>query len=314
MFLYECEGKELFKKYDISVPDSVLLDSVQDVDFDTCIVKAQVKSGGRGKAGLIEKCSNDVKNVVKEILRKEGVEKVLVEEAIEFDSEMYLSVTLDRFRKDLIIVYSSEGGIDIENSKNVLTLSLRELDKLEDDVKELALKLVKLAKNENAWLVEINPLVRTDKLIALDSKIMLDDNAYDSKESYNFVKLDGNIGVIGNGAGMVMSTLDVLNFSGCKAANFLDLSGGASSDVISSAINTVLNLNPKVLFFNIFGGIVRCDLVAEAIAKVKSEVPFVVRMTGTNEKEGLEILNENGIHAFSDMYKAVKKVVDLSDN
>ena len=273
MFLYEYEGKEIFKEYGIKVPDSY-------------VVKGQVKSGGRGKAGLIKKnCS--VGDVLGLELKGERVKKVLVEELVDVKEEIYLSVVVDRFVKDYVVVFSKTGGVDVESS-SYLKLRLNELDKLDDDVKELVLKLLKIIEEKNATLVEINPLVRSDELIALDSKIVIDDNSLEEQCSgYNFVELDGSIGVIGNGAGMVMATLDVLDNFGGKAANFLDLSGGASQGVMDAAITKVLSLKPKVVLFNIFGGIVRCDEVANAIVKAKCSVPFVVRMVGTNEKEGL---------------------------
>ncbi len=180
-------------------------------------------------------------------------------------------------------------------------------------------KLLQIAKDKDAILVEINPLVLSNhKLYAADSKVIIDDNALyrqdfvGSKEGGNYVELEGNVGVIGNGAGLVMSTLDVLDYYGGKAANFLDVGGGASKEVMKESLDKVLaNKKVEKLLINVFGGITRCDEIAKGLVEYGIKVPTFVRLVGTNEEEGKKILLENGIKAFDSMEDAVKEVVSV---
>ncbi len=367
MNLTEFQGKELFKKYGIPVSKGFIVSSIEEVSQEKLnslnskqvVVKAQILSGGRGKAGLIKfvsKKSSEVKNVVKELLGKElngfKVREVLIEEKTEFKKEFYLGLTVDRSQKSVLLIFSNQGGIEIEKlakkspekiiAKNISKNEKIEFNvekKLEEELIELTNKMLKLMKEKDAELVEINPLALNEKneLIAIDSKIVIDDNALyrqgefvqqkkqeltelekkASELGLMYVELNGEIAVIGNGAGLVMSTLDLLNHFGGKPANFLDVGGGASQQQMEKAAEIVLMKKPKALLINIFGGITRCNEIAQGIVKYKNfhevKVPIVVRMIGTNEAEGKKILQNAGIFCENSMEEAIKKVVSLAN-
>ncbi|MAG78562.1 hypothetical protein CL616_04320 [archaeon] len=316
MKLTEKQGKEIFKEYGILIPE-------QDVEGDV-IVKAQVLVGGRGKAGGILKANKENVDEIKEKIlsmeiKGEKVNEVLVEELINGE-EHYLSVTIDRDLRDYICVASNKGGVDIESvSKDEIIKG--KFEEIEDKVckgkKKLFKKMLQIAKDKDAILVEINPLVLSNhKLYAVDSKIIIDDSAFfrqgfERKEG-NYVELEGDIGVIGNGAGLVMATLDTLAYFDGKPANFLDVGGGSSTEMVGRAIDRVLeNKNVKKLFINIFAGISRCDEVAKAIVSKNIEIPMVVRMVGTNQEEGRKILEESGIKAFDSMEECCREIVNV---
>lgn len=297
MKLKEYEGKELFKKYDIRVPEGRVISKVEDVEG---IAKAQVFFGRRKKRGLIKEASEEN---LKELFKH--CKEILVEEKLEVEREYYLSLVIDRSLKDVVVLFSEDGGIDVEDLKSMEIVPFNEFNKEEfNDIKE---KMYKLMKEENASLVEINPLGKVDgELIALDSKIILEDE----KES-NYVELDGDIGIIGNGAGLVMATLDSIEHYGGKAANFLDLGGGADKERMKKAIEKVLEKDVKAIFINIFGGITRCDEIAEGLSEMNIKIPLVVRMIGTNEERGREILEKNGIKVYDSMEEGAKRVVEI---
>lgn len=321
MKLLESQGKAIFQEYGINIPKQFDLEHVdQDV-----VVKAQVLVGGRGKAGGIKLANpTNVKEVVERILsmqiKGEPVKEILIEEAIPIEEEHYLSVTIDRNSKDYICVASAKGGVNIEDvpKEDIIKGAYEEIkDKVCPGKQKLFQKLLQIAKDKDAILVEINPLILSNhKLYAADSKVIIDDNALfrqdfkGEKEGGNYVELDGDVGVIGNGAGLVMATLDTLAYYGGKPANFLDVGGGSSTEIVEQAIDRVLqNKNVKKLLVNIFAGISRCDEVAQAIVNKNIQVPMVVRMVGTNEEKGRKILNENGIKAFDSMEDCVKEIV-----
>lgn len=342
MKLKEYEGKEIFKEYGLKVPEGYVVSDVsevKDADKDV-VVKSQVLVGSRKKSGGIEFAnSENVKDVVSKLLGKEinglKVEEVLVEERLNIEKEMFLSLTIDRFEKKIKVLFYEEGGIDIEKEADkVLKLDVDELDKL-GEVKKVAEVLYKIMKDYDAELVEINPLVVADgELVAADSKIIVDDNAlfrhlelapknrqcYAEERAsvcgFNYVELGGDIAVIGNGAGLVMATLDVLNYYGGKPADFLDVGGGADVKRMESAMDAVLSNNPKALLINIFGGITRCDEIAQGIVNYREEkgvdVPMVVRLIGTNEEEGKKILHKGCIVSLDSMEDCIKAVVEVS--
>ncbi|MBT3985547.1 hypothetical protein HOD38_06170 [archaeon] len=322
MKLTESQGKQIFKEYEISIPKQF---QIEEVDQDV-IVKAQVLVGGRGKAGGILKANKEnIQEITNKVLslniKGEQVKEVLIEEAIEIEEEHYLSVTLDRNTKDYLCITSKKGGIDIESvpKEDIIKGSYQEIEnKICHGKQALFKKLIQIAKDKDAILVEINPLILSNhKLFAADSKIIIDDNALfrqsfkGEKEGGNYVELDGDIGVIGNGAGLVMATLDTLAHFGGKPANFLDVGGGSSTEVVEQAIDQVLsNSNVKKLFINIFAGISRCDEVAKAIVNKNIQIPTVIRMVGTNQEEGRRILNENNLKAFDSMEECAKEIVN----
>jgi len=354
MNLFEYQGKDLYKKYSITTPKSIFINSISDLTENhglsfPLVVKAQVQVGGRGKAGGIKVAKNHqeleehIDGILGMDIKGHKVESLLIEEASEIISEYYISFTLDRSEKKYLMMLSSKGGMDIEEvaanspedlikiyispslglESKIITQAIKDanlnLDYI-DELHEIISKLYKLFTEGDCDLVEVNPLAITNQGVsALDSKVSLDMNAiyrHDDFKKYeeeipipesekfakskglNFIKLDGSVGIIGNGAGLVMSTLDVVAEHGGKAANFCDIGGGAKSETVTAALE-VLESEEEVtsVLINIFGGITRCDLVAEGIVEAtKGKVlkwPLIVRLDGTNSKEGLEILSKN---------------------
>ena len=354
MNLFEYQGKDLYKKYSITTPKSIFINSISDLTENhglsfPLVVKAQVQVGGRGKAGGIKVAKNhqELEEHIDAILgmdiKGHKVESLLIEEASEIISEYYISFTLDRSEKKYLMMLSSKGGMDIEEvaanspddlikihispslglESNVITQAIKDanlnLDYI-DELHEIISKLYRLFTEGDCDLVEVNPLAITNQGVsALDSKVSLDMNAIYRQDDFkkyedeipipesekfakskdlNFIKLDGSVGIIGNGAGLVMSTLDVVAEHGGKAANFCDIGGGAKAETVTAALE-VLESEEEVtsVLINIFGGITRCDLVAEGIVEAtKSKElkwPLIVRLDGTNSKEGLEILSKN---------------------
>ena len=354
MNLFEYQGKDLYKKYSITTPKSIFINSISDLTENhglsfPLVVKAQVQVGGRGKAGGIKVAKNhqeleeNIDAILGMDIKGHKVESLLIEEASEIISEYYISFTLDRSEKKYLMMLSSKGGMDIEEvaanspedlikiyispslglESKIITQAIKDanlnLDYI-DELHEIISKLYKLFTEGDCDLVEVNPLAITNQGVsALDSKISLDMNAiyrHDDFKKYeeeipipesekfakskglNFIKLDGSVGIIGNGAGLVMSTLDVVAEHGGKAANFCDIGGGAKAETVTAALE-VLESEEEVtsVLINIFGGITRCDLVAEGIVEAtKGKVlkwPLIVRLDGTNSKEGLEILSKN---------------------
>jgi succinyl-CoA synthetase beta subunit len=354
MNLFEYQGKDLYKKYSITTPKSIFINSISDLTENhglsfPLVVKAQVQVGGRGKAGGIRVAKNhqeleeNIDAILGMDIKGHKVESLLIEEASEIKSEYYISFTLDRSEKKYLMMLSSKGGMDIEEvaanspedlikiyispslglESKIITQAIKDanlnLDYI-DELHEIISKLYNLFTEGDCDLVEVNPLAITNQGVsALDSKVSLDMNAiyrHDDFKKYeeeipipesekfakskglNFIKLDGSVGIIGNGAGLVMSTLDVVAEHGGKAANFCDIGGGAKAETVTAALE-VLESEEEVtsVLINIFGGITRCDLVAEGIVEAtKGKVlkwPLIVRLDGTNSKEGLEILSKN---------------------
>jgi len=346
MKLKEYQGKEIFQEYGIKIPDSFIITNVDQIKEvkGKVVLKAQVLQGGRGKAGLIQFATKkDVKEKAEEMFSK-GVKEILVEERLKAKKEYYLSITIDRLEKKALLIFSKEGGMDIEElaekypkkikkyylDENFSPKKVSKETKIESGLVE---KVYRIFKDYDAELIEINPLALTKKgLVALDSKVIIDDNAlyrqkFKKDESLteiekkaqeadlSYVELEGNIGIIGNGAGLVMSTLDVVNYYGGKVANFLDVGGGASREKMEKALELVLIKKPKGVFINIFGGITRCDEIAQGLVDYKKnhkiEIPMVIRMIGTNEEEAKEILEKNKIHFINSMEEGAKKIVEL---
>ncbi|MBU4502734.1 MAG: ADP-forming succinate--CoA ligase subunit beta [Nanoarchaeota archaeon] len=346
MKLKEYQGKEIFHDNGIKIPDSFLITSPEQIKElkGEVVLKAQVLHGGRGKAGLIQTATQeDAKQKAEEMFKKD-VKEILVEEKVDVKEEYYLSITIDRTEKKAMLMFSKEGGIDIEelaekHPKKIKKYYLDEEFSPKKTAKELEIpqwlieKLYEIFKKYDLELIEINPLVKVDdNLLALDSKIIVDDNAlfrqkFEKDESLtdiekkakeaglSYVELEGNIGIIGNGAGLVMSTLDMVNHYGGKVANFLDVGGGADKEKMEKSLELVMIKKPKGIFINIFGGITRCDDIAQGLIDYKKEhnieIPVVIRMIGTNEEEAKKILEENQIHFINSMEEGAKKIVEL---
>lgn len=333
-------------------------------------VKAQVHTGGRGKAGGIKLAAtpDEARTVAGAILgmdiRGHTVHKVLVVPAVDIAREFYLGVVLDRPRRGPVIMASAEGGVEIEEvarehpEKIIKALAdpclgfqpwqAREigfaLGLPNDQINafaSIALTLFEAFASMDATLAEINPLILTKdgKLLALDSKMSFDDNAlfrhpqFEAMRDLNeenstelearehgisYVKLDGNIGCIVNGAGLAMATMDAVKLNGGEPANFLDVGGGASADQVATAFHLVTSdENVRAILINIFGGITRGDVVAEgirdALARVSVSVPIVVRLSGTNAEQGRAVLGEAGLIAFETMDEAAREVVSAAN-
>ena len=380
MDLYEYQGKELLRRFGIQTLEGSVAGSPEEARAaaeqfgGTVAVKAQVLTGGRGKAGGIKvvKEPEDAEKAARQILGMEikdhTVRQVLVEAGAEIESEMYLSILVDRAEKKPLILFSIEGGVDIEEVAEtnpeavvriyidpllgLLPYQIRELTfdaGLEGDVAKGVGKtlnnLYKAFTESDASLVEINPLVATSdgRVLALDAKVTVDNSslfrhsdiaelhdveAADPEEQraqeagLQYVKLDGDVGILGNGAGLVMSTLDVVAQAGGDPANFCDVGGGANAEKISEALDIVTaNRQVKSVLFNIFGGITRGDEVARgllgALERSEIDLPIVVRLDGTNAEEGRQILAENtpeNVYTEETMLDAARKAVELAQN
>jgi succinyl-CoA synthetase beta subunit len=290
-------------------------------------------------------------------LRGLTVDALLVEEKLKIDKEYYLAITIDRGTKRPVVLASTHGGMDIEDVPEehmvrydvdygigMMPFAAREITRLmglpaveAKQVQNILGKLYRMFVELDAELVEINPLVVSgEKVIAADAKVTIDDDALfrhqdlpyveerseSEKKAHElglaYVDLDGNIGVMANGAGITMATLDTIQYYGGAAANFLDAGGGAGEEATAKALELILAKNPKAILINIFGGITRCDDVANAFAAVKKKVgipvPVVIRLVGTNQEKGREILKEVGIEAFDTMHEAAQKAVELAKN
>ena len=378
MDLFEYQGKELLRKFEVPVPEGRVAETPDEAERaakglgGNVVVKAQVQVGGRGKAGGIKLAGSpeEARSVAGDIIgmdiKGHTVKRVLVERAGDIRSEYYASFLLDRSNRNFLGMMSSEGGVEIEQvaEEKPDAIARVHIDPLygfsafharemvfgsgiDPDAHEEALallpKLYKAFVELDASLVEVNPLVLTGegRVMALDAKVTLDDSAAFRQPSFdelksaheipeqerlakekglNFIKLDGDIGIIGNGAGLVMSTLDVVHNAGGKPANFLDVGGGARADLLSSALEVITsNAEVKSILVNIFGGITRCDLVAEGILdafdRLDLEVPVVVRLDGTNAEAGRKMLQESprdNLVPAETMLGAAEKAVELA--
>mgnify|MGYP001088953045 CR=1 FL=1 len=382
MNLHEYQAKELFRRYGMPVPNSVVATTAAEakaacdsLNGSKLVVKAQVHAGGRGKAGGVKLVDTpeEVRQFAGELIGKnlvtfqtdangQPVHKVLVEETCEIASELYLGAVIDRASQRVVIMASTEGGMEIEKVAEetpekilkaavnplvgVMPYQCRELafglGLKGDQIKQFSKLLTGLGKlfvAEDLALVEINPLVITGAgdLLCLDGKINIDGNALyrhpdlvemrdttqeDERElrasewDLNYVALDGTIGCMVNGAGLAMATMDIVKLHGSSPANFLDVGGTATKERVAEALKIILSDgNVKGILVNIFGGIVRCDLIAEgiiaAVGEVGIEVPVVVRLEGNNADKGAELLNNSGLNliAANDLTDAANKIV-----
>ena len=356
----EYEAKQFFREAGIPVPNSVLITKVEEAKpalknvAEKVVLKAQVDVGGRGKAGGILPASEEtVETTAKELFGKLikglAVEKILVEEALSIQHEYYISITIDRSRKRPVILFSEEGGVEIETLAKERPEALKRVyvdpsfTTLPDFVvrnvigtapKEIGAVLKRLYQvfvEKDAILVEINPLVMTEKgIIAADGKVIIDDNALTrqgisenrdlterekeaEKHGFSYVELDGNIGVIGNGAGLTMATLDIIAHYQGKAANFLDVGGGADAERVCHAVKLVASMpGVKVIVVNLLGGITRCDEVAKGIIAADVPQKIIVRMAGTNEAEGRVLLESRNYTMLTTMDEAIRAAVEVS--
>jgi succinyl-CoA synthetase beta subunit len=376
--LLEYQGKQLFAKHGVPVPDGRHAATVDDAVAAAneigypCVVKAQVAIGKRGKAGGIKVAKDEAEArqhaaaILGMDIRGYTVHDLWIEQASEIEAEYYASIILDRGERKMLAMLSRMGGMDVEEmaetdpdaliqrhiepNQEFTAESAHEIavdagidEDVTDQVAAMLVKLNQVARAEDATLIEVNPLIVTGdrEVIALDSKTTIDGNALfrhpelaelsdksaeDPQEAMakekglTYVKLGGNIGILANGAGLCMSTLDVVAQAGGKPANFLDAGGGSKAEAIVAALE-VITSDSKVeaILFNIFGGITRCDEIAkgiiEASGQIEIGVPMVVRLDGTNSEEGLALLAAaelGNLHLEKTMLGAAKAVVEVA--
>jgi succinyl-CoA synthetase beta subunit len=349
MDLYEHQARELFEEHGILVPRAEVTDSPKEARAiarrlgGRVVVKAQVKTGGRGKAGGVKLAADPAaaeltaRQILGMDIKGHLVRKVMLAQPVDIQSEFYVSYVLDRAAGRFLAIASAEGGMEIEEvaasrpeavarvpvdpAEGVTSAKATEIAEaagLPPETVDVLVRLWGVLTREDAVLVEVNPLVRTvrGQILALDGKVTLDDNArfrqarwgeqeaaHDdpleaaaAAKGLNYVKLDGEVGIIGNGAGLVMSTLDVVAGCGARPANFLDIGGGASAQIMADGLSVILS-DPAVksVFVNVFGGITACDAVADGIVRALETVrltkPLVVRLDGNNAVRGRAILD-----------------------
>ncbi len=384
MKLHEYQAKEVLANFGVPVPEGRVTyfpDEAWMVSMELglpVVLKAQVLTGGRGKAGgvRIARTSDEVLQIAQELFGKklvtkqtgpQGVviRKLLVEKAADIDRELYFSILVDRTTSRPTVIASKRGGMSIEEvaeqyPEDIIKIPIDpvtgflpyqirrlkydlDLMSLEKEAAKIFSALYKVFIEKDCSLLELNPLVVTKSghLLAVDAKMDVDDNAlYRRKEisrmrditeadpdelearfsGLNFIKLSGNIGCMVNGAGLAMTTMDIIKLAGGEPANFLDVGGEATPETIAKGFE-IITRDPKVkaIFINIFGGIVRCDKVAngilQALKKVKVEIPVVIRLTGMNREEGMEILKKSGLKFYvaNDLKEAAKMVAELAN-
>jgi len=384
MKIHEYQAKELFKKYGVPVPQGGLAFNATEAVAVAgklagypVVVKAQIHAGGRGKGGGVKlaRSAEEVKSAAREIIGMnlvthqtgaEGrrVKKVLVEEGLNIEKELYLGIIPDRASAQIVVMASEAGGMDIEavaadTPQRIIKVFINPLLGIQTyhcrsaafglNLSPAVMKpfvamlknLYRLFVEYDCSLVEINPLVITagQSVVALDAKVNFDDNAlfrhpdvmeyrdFDeedpleveaSKFNLNYINLDGNVGNMVNGAGLAMATMDIIKQAGAEPANFLDVGGGASAEMVENGFRIILSdKNVKGILINIFGGILRCDVLAsgvvEAAKKTGIKVPVVVRMEGTNVEAGRKILAESGLNLItaSDLKDAAQKIAKV---
>jgi succinyl-CoA synthetase beta subunit len=383
MKIHEYQAKQILTKYGVRVPRGDVADTpaqaraIAERIGPRVVLKAQIHAGGRGKGGGVKLVQNpdEAERRAKDMIGMtlithqtgpEGkkVKRLLVEEALEIQRELYLGIVIDRAREAAVIMASTEGGVEIEKvaaekpemifkeyvhpGTGLLGFQARKLafalglsgETLKQAVKFLG-GLYKAFEGSDASLAEINPLLitRTGDVLALDAKMNFDDNALArhpeiqamrdldeespleveaSKFNLNYIKLDGNVGCMVNGAGLAMATMDIIKYSGGMPANFLDVGGGVTEEAVTNAFKILVSdKDVKAALINIFGGIVRCDMIASGVVKaareLKTQTPIVMRLEGTNVDLGKKILEESGLplSMAGSMKEAAEKVVSL---
>ena len=375
MDIHEYQAKERFRSVGIPVPPGRVVSTPEEAEVaareygGTVVIKAQVHSGGRGKAGGVKLAEHpeEARDYASEILGMDingfRVDKVLVTPAEDIDTEAYVGVYIGRETQAATFIVSPEGGIDIEEVKRTNPEAIRKLSidprygmlphqaywlasflyddsKLVNQASKIIAQLYDAFVSSGASMAEINPLITTPagEVKAIDAKMSIDDSELFRRPDIaemrdtsseplsetkareaglSYVKLDGEVGCCVNGAGLAMATMDLVKYYRGKPANFLDIGGSSNPDKVVAALEIITSdPNVKVILFNIFGGITRCDDVAngiiEAIEKIDIELPIVIRLTGTNEDRALEILEDAGLSAYTSMDEVGKKAVELA--
>lgn len=376
MKIHEYQAKKLFSEFGIPVEKHVLCESSDAVSeaykrlgTEKVVVKAQVLTGGRGKAGGVKLAGNEheaaqyANAILSMTIKGLPVTKILLSEAVNIESEYYVSFTIDRNSKSVIVMISAEGGVDIEEvarltpekivrfnidpligipdylARRFAFVVFKDLDQV-NQMAGILRNLYALFIQTDASLAEINPLVRTKEgiLLAIDAKMTFDDNALYRQEKihqlveptdeerveaqakekgFSYVHLDGEIGCMVNGAGLAMATMDMIKLYGGSPANFLDIGGSSNPEKVIEAMKLLLkDPKVKVVLINIFGGITRCDDVAygllKAFEQIENDIPIIVRLTGTNEKEGRSLLRNTRFLVAETMGEATRMAVESS--
>ncbi|MDD1724941.1 MAG: succinyl-CoA synthetase subunit beta [Methanospirillum sp.] len=360
MKLKEFEAKEILAKAGIRIPRGVhirkgqMLDSVQVPAVGKMVAKAQVEVAGRGKAGGIlmaerENLKETIEKLFSSSVKGIPVQDILVEERLDIQHEYYLSITIDRSQKTPVILFTTEGGVEIETLARNNPDAIRRasvypllatvpgytlrylLNTAPGEIGQVIQALYRVFMEKDALLAEINPLVLTPGgLYAADAKLIIDDNALARQgirenrdlserereaaaQGFSFVELEGNIGVIGNGAGLTMATVDLITRIGGKPANFLDVGGGADRTRVAHAVRLLGSMpDVSVIIVNLLGGITRCDEVAAGIIEAGVSQQVIVRLAGTNEAEGKELLYSKGYRMLDTMEEAVSAAVEAA--
>ncbi|MER7812415.1 ADP-forming succinate--CoA ligase subunit beta [Streptomyces sp900116325] len=375
MDLYEHQARQLFAEHGIAVPEAEVIDRAADAKEAAgrlggrVVVKAQVKTGGRGKAGGVKIAADPAaaelttRQILGMDIKGHTVRTVMLAQPVDIEAEFYVSYVLDRTSGTFLAIASAEGGMEIEEvaATRPEAVARIPIDPVEGVTERKAAQIAAAAAlppeaapvlqrlwqvltREDALLVEVNPLVRTvdGRILALDGKVTLDDNAgfrqarwgaetgdphgdpleaAAAAKGLNYVKLDGEVGIIGNGAGLVMSTLDVVAGCGARPANFLDIGGGASAGIMADGLSVILS-DPAVksVFVNVFGGITSCDAVAggivQALRSVRLTKPLVVRLDGNNAARGRAILDAHAhplVEQATTMDGAARRAAQLAD-
>ncbi len=376
MKLFEFEAKNILQKYGLATPKGNIASSSDEAESiakeigKPVVLKSQILVSSRGKSGGIifandsTEANKVASNLIGSIIRETVVRSLLVEEKLNIVEQFYASVTIDRQAKTYIVLASTDGGVDIEQtaqaspdrisrhwvdpatgfSEHTAQSMLAQFSNIskQDATKFASIinTLYKVAMDYDAELVEINPLAKTasGEFIVADVRIIVDDNALfrhpefkdksflriddtpreaeARRQKLAYIDLSGDIGIIGNGAGLVMATLDLVYLFGGRPANFLDIGGGAQAEIIERGVTLVMSKpEVKAVLINILGGITRCDEVAQGIVaalnKSRIKKPIAVRMIGTNEEEGTQILHRAGVHTYSNMEEAVEEILKL---
>lgn len=378
MKIHEYQAKTILSSYGIPVDDYILCNRVEEVPEayrklgpEKAVIKAQVLTGGRGKAGGV-KIVNNAGEALQEAKRIFGmnikgfmVEKVIVSKAVAIAKEYYVSFTIDRNTRSVLLMMSASGGMEIEEvakispekihrfhidpftglpaykARELAFLLFNSIDQV-NQMTAILQELYRLFVEQDASLVEINPLVKTTggDLLAIDAKMTFDDNAlyrhpaikmlaepdedekteaYAREKGFSYVRMEGKIGCMVNGAGLAMATMDMIQLYGGKPANFLDIGGSSNPQKVIDAMSLLLkDKNVNVVLINIFGGITRCDDVAkgllEAFKTIQSTIPVVVRLTGTNEQEGRDLLKGSRFQVAETMSEATGIAVKISQS
>jgi succinyl-CoA synthetase beta subunit len=360
MKLMEHEAKAIFAENGIPVPKGVIIRSPSELAAllpnlpNEFVLKAQVDVGGRGKAGgilMADRDSGEAKaaELFSLKIKESTVKEILVEERLHISHEYYASIAVDRSTKGALILFTEEGGVDIETLARECPAVIRKaalpllmsrippfmerdlIGKAPKEIGQVLQNLYQVFLKKDAMLAEINPLVTTPNgVFAADAKLIIDDNSLKrqgitlnrdlsirereaERHGFSYVELDGSIGVIGNGAGLTMATLDLISLYGGKAANFLDVGGGADQDRVMHAVRLVAaDPSVKVIIVNLLGGITRCDEVAKGIIEAGVAQSIIVRLAGTNEAEGKSLLAERGYRMLDSMEEAVNAAVEVA--